>query len=184
MICIFSIITFLILTWASIVQALPISEFDSAPSLCTSAGHSLLNNEGDPRRAAKAFASVDTLQSMGISMLAAGLTYGALNGLNQIDGVAIPTEVTKVVDLADHAVHQGVNATVKVTMDLGIHGKADGVAAGLGAVAGTIGGYLSTKIGQWYTNSSFTFEASVAHKAAHFFNGAGQGLICNRRLKQ
>jgi hypothetical protein len=146
-------------------------------SLCVSAGHSLLNNEGDPRRAAKAFASVDTLQSMGISMLAAGLTYGALNGLNQIDGVAIPTEVTKVVDLADHAVHQGVTAGVKMTMDLGVHGKADGVAAGLGAVAGTIGGYLSTKIGQWYTNTPNTFEACVAHKAAHFFNGAGQGFI-------
>ncbi len=146
-------------------------------SLCVSAGHSLLNNEGDPRRAAKAFASVDTLQSVGISMLAAGLTYGALNGLNQIDGVAIPTEVTEVVDIADHAVHQGVAAGVHTVMDLGIHGKANVVAAGLGAVAGTIGGYLSTKIGQWYTNTPNTFEACVAHKAAHFFNGAGQGLI-------
>ncbi len=175
-----SIITLLTFSWATLAQAFSFpddTELLSPTSLCTSAALSLANNGFDPEKSAKAFASVDTLQSMGISMLAAGLTYGALNGLNQIDGVAIPTEVTEVIDIADHAVHQGVAAGVHTVMDLGIHGKADVVAAGLGAVAGTIGGYLSTKIGQWYTNTPNTFEACVAHKAAHFFNGAGQGLI-------
>ena len=140
-------------------------------SVATSAVMSLANNEGDPRKAAKAFASRDTFQSLGMSMLSAGLTYGMLKFFE------LPTDVTKLVEISDHAANQGVNMGVRMTMDTAFTGKTDGVAAGLGAVAGTIGGYLSTKIGQWYAKTPQSFEASLSHKIQHFVNGAGQGMI-------
>jgi len=140
-------------------------------SVATSAVMSLANNEGDPRKAAEAFASRDTFQSLGMSMLSAGLTYGMLKFFE------LPTDVTKLVEISDHAANQGVNMGVRMTMDTAFTGKTDGVAAGLGAVAGTIGGYLSTKIGQWYAKTPQSFEASLSHKIQHFVNGAGQGMI-------
>ena len=136
-----SLITLITFAWTTLAQALPSLELEnihrqSNTSISTSAVISLVNNEGDPRKAAKAFASRDTFQSLGMSMLSAGLTYSAL------DTFGLATDATKVVDFADHVANQGVNMGVRVAIDLGVHGKTDGISAGLGAVAGTIGGYM------------------------------------------
>jgi hypothetical protein len=172
-----SIVILITFIWTTLVQASPFSDsdqnhdFHTQAVACSSAVMSLVNNEGDPRRAFKAFASRDTFQSLGMSMLSAGLTYGALDALN------LPTDITKLKEFTDHAANQGVNAGVRVAMDLGINGKTDGIAAGLGAIAGTIGGYLSSRIGSWYSNTAASTETFLIHKTLHALNGAGQGMI-------
>ncbi len=140
-------------------------------SVCTSAVMSLANNEGDPRKAAKSFTSRDTLQSVGMSMLSAGITHGLLSGFD------LPTDVSTINTFGGHAANQGANMASRITTDLTFTGRTDGVAATLGAIAGTIGGYVSTKIGVWYKGSEGTAIESIAHKTLHAIKGGTEGLI-------
>jgi hypothetical protein len=140
-------------------------------SLCVSATMAVVNAEGDPRKAAKAFLSTDTLKSTGMSMLTAGATYGLLSGLE------LPTNISELKDLGDHALNQGVNSVVKIGADLATSGRVDGTAVALGAVAGTIGSYLSTKIGDWHGGALNTAENELVHDVLHTLKGAGEGYI-------
>ncbi len=134
---------------------------------------SLANNDGDPRKAAKSFASKQTYQSVGMSMLAAGLTHGML------EHFGLATDVTKVVEFADHAANQGVTMASRMATDTDtiFTGRTDGKAALLGSIAGTIGGYLSTKIGTWYKGSEATAVDAISHKILHAIKGGTEGLI-------
>ncbi len=140
-------------------------------SLCTSAALSLANNGFDPAKSAKAFASVDTLQSTGMSMLLAGMTHGALQKAD------LATDLSTLSTLEDFAANQGVNMAVKTSTDLAFTGRTDGIASTLGAVAGTIGGYVSNQIGTWYKGSEGTAVEAIAHKLLHSLKGAGEGVI-------
>jgi hypothetical protein len=140
-------------------------------SLCTSAVMSLANNVGDPLKAAREFASKETLKSVGMTMLTAGITYGAL------DALGLPTDITKVEGLGSHAANQGMNMAVKMGSDAISSGRIDVAAVTLGAIAGTLGGYFSNKLGNWYLTSAGDVEAFLAHKTSHLFIGGGEGLI-------
>ncbi|MES2608309.1 MAG: hypothetical protein V4544_06240 [Pseudomonadota bacterium] len=140
-------------------------------SVCTSAALSLANNGFDPQKSAKAFASTETLQSVGMSMLLAGMTHGILEHFE------LATDVSTLTTLEGQAANQGVNMAVKMSTDLAFTRRTDGVAATLGAVAGTIGGYVSTKIGTWYKGSEGAAVDAISHKLLHALKGAGEGII-------
>lgn len=140
-------------------------------SLCTSAVMSLAHNDGDIGKAAKRFASKDTFNSLGMSMLTAGVTHGMMQQ------IGLPTDISQITEFTDHIKNQGINAAVKVGADLASTGKVDAVAVTLGAVAGTLGSYMSNKIGNWYSNATSSAENAVLHKVLHGLKGAGEGMI-------
>ena len=124
MIRISSIITCLCITWATLTQAflLPddlVTSFSHSSLLGTSAAISLANNGFDPAKAAKSFASTDTLNSVGMSMLTAGMTHGMLQHFD------IPTNVSAIQGLGKHAANQSVHAAVKIGSDLATTGRVE-----------------------------------------------------------
>lgn len=96
---------------ATVVSGMAAAAFTS---LCSQGALALLNNQGDIRKAAKSLACTDTLKSIGISVLSAGLTASLSDTFN------IPTDPKGFVD---HLHTSSMNAGIKMTTGMAIQGQ-------------------------------------------------------------
>ncbi len=89
----------------------------------------------------------------------------------------LPTTVTDLNTLGDHAVHQTVHTAARTAAEVTFTGRTDLKGASIGAIAGTLGSYFASNIGMMHAHGLGDAEANLVHKTLHALNGAGQGLI-------
>jgi hypothetical protein len=141
--------------------------------LCAQTTVALLNSKGDPIAAINSLCNKNTLKSLGITMATASIMHGVSDYFD-IWGKTAET-------LADHAAHQSINAGARLAAEASIAGRTDGRGIAISALAGTLGGALSSKIGNLYASGDISKAVGDAdffvHKVMHALKGAGEGFI-------
>ena len=149
-------------------------------TLCSQAGLSLLNAEGDIGKAAKSLASGYTLKAIAISMASAGLTQGI--GAN----LPMNMDTSSFSSIGQHAAYQGLQAGVGLTLDA-LTGENLGEAFENRlkfAAVNTLAGYAANKIGNAVklgdidkATQKFLHAVVGASGGAALSRNAGQGAI-------
>lgn len=143
-------------------------------SLCSQAALALLSNEGNPIKAAESLASTRTLETLGISMLTAGVTAGVSDVLH------IPQTASQARTPLDHIGRQAVQMSVNTTANMitGQNTKDALIYSAKSAGAGIIGGIASSRIGEAYFNHDIDF---IGHKFLHALVGGTTGAILGKK---
>ena len=166
-------------TTGTVVSSMTAAAFTS---VCSQAALALLSNEGNVLKAAKSLASSDTLKSMGISVMTAGLTAGIG------DKLGIETSASKLAAITKVDMSAGITAHLRANLLKGAISGGMGIALGgenldealmqglRGLAAGVIGGVGANKLGEAYNINTQDIDA-VSHKLLHAFLGGVTGGI-------
>lgn len=87
---------------------------------CSSAALSLVQNKGHLGKSLKAFASKETLKSLALSMVTAGVVHGLSDYFN------LPSDISKITEFKDHVSSQAINMCTKMAAEATIYGRTDG----------------------------------------------------------
>ena len=141
-------------------------------ALCGQASVALVNNKGDLLAALRDLGREASLKALASSILAAGLTAGALD-LAELNEAQNLTTAEYLQNVAKETAIQGV---VHAGVDTALYGGNPGqnLLDGLrGAAASTLGADVAAKIGAAYKNGDLNY---VTHKIAHAALGGAMGL--------
>ncbi len=156
-------------TAANVLTAMALA---AKASLYTSAALALLNCNGDLGKAAKAFASSNTLKSMSTAMATAGLTkgFGAHFKIN--------TNISSFTSITDHFQYQALQSGVGLAMDMATGHPIDKAFADrlVACAVNTSAGYVANQIGQGYKLKDID---AVWHKCLHAALGGTSAALLN-----
>ena len=137
-------------------------------SMCAQAAVALAANKGDLGKALKSVKSKESLNSIGISMLSAGVAQG----LNTC--FKVPASASSIGTIGKHAAHHSIAMVSKMGAEAAINRRTDGKGAALTAVASILGAKLANEIGDLNACGKIDF---MTHKVLHALKGAAGGLI-------
>lgn len=151
-------------------------------SLCTEAVLALLNNEGNPIKAAKSLKKADTFKTIIKSALTVGLVGGAHQKLAQsgLKEVSAATNFTKRCARVLH--RETARAGIKTVVDLTFNGNPQDSEGhktilkrnALAFAASVVGTTLTSELGVQYGEGNINY---AQHKAGHALAGAASGAI-------
>jgi hypothetical protein len=152
----------------------------AAASLFASGGLALLNAKGDLDKAARNFASMQTVKNLGVAVATAGLTqtlapqFGVDTNISGFSNakLSMGTQITK------HLGYQAFQAGIGATLDIAMGQKPSAVLESRLKFAGiqTVSGFCAGQVGSWYDTADIN---GLVHKTLTAVTGAASGFLMN-----